>query len=132
MCWSPVTYGVHRTPADAELDEHPPFWDERDLAGWQLLMTDVGSFTGLTALEVQGVPLPPLPASCPVFMALAKDDPRPMRDGVYTGRHIKPVPYVVVRGRSPSVPASASSSRPSSRVLAVTLVRVRSRNRWAW
>ena len=45
-----------------------------------------------------GVPLPPLPDGCPVFMALAKDDPRPMRDGVHTSRHIRPVEYVVVRG----------------------------------
>ncbi len=61
-------------------------------------MTDVGCFTGLTALEVRGLPLPPLPLGCPVFMALAKDDPRPMRDGVHTSRHIRPVAYDVVRG----------------------------------
>jgi hypothetical protein len=107
VAWTPVTYGVHReqtVPAEAE---HPPFWDEDDLAGWQLLMTEVGCFTGLTALEVHGVPLPPLPRECPVFMALAKDDPRPMRDGVHTSRHIRPVSYVVVRGLRVAVLAEA-------------------------
>jgi hypothetical protein len=93
-----VTYGVHRTSTAEDQADHPPFWDVDDLAGWQLLMTDIGCFTGLTALEVHGVPLPPLPPGCPVFMALAKDDPRPMRDGVHTSRHIRPVAYDVVRG----------------------------------
>ncbi|MDT0183781.1 hypothetical protein Q9S36_26690 [Microbacterium sp. ARD31] len=96
--WVSVTYGVHRPTGSPSAPEHPPFWDEDDLCGWQLLMTDVGCFTGLTALEVLGVPLPPLPDRCPVFMALAKDDPRPMRDGVHTSRHIRPVAYVEVRG----------------------------------
>jgi hypothetical protein len=96
--WSQVTYGVHR-PADALATErHPPAWDEDELAGWQLLMTDVGCFTSLTALEVHGVPLPPLPDESPVFIALAKDDQRPMRVGVHTSRHIQPVEHAVVRG----------------------------------
>jgi hypothetical protein len=93
-----VTYGVHRPASSPPESDHPPFWDPHDLAGWQLLMTDVGCFTGLTALEVFGVPLPPLPDGCPVFMALAKDDPRPMRDGVHTSRHIRPVACTEVRG----------------------------------
>jgi hypothetical protein len=105
--WTPVTYGVHRSSGSAALAEHPPRWDEDDLAGWQLLMTDVGCFTGLTALEVHGVPLPPLPEGCPVFMALAKDDPRPMREGVHTSRHNRPVEHVVVRGLRVAVIAEA-------------------------
>ncbi|MDR7253680.1 hypothetical protein J2X46_002670 [Nocardioides sp. BE266] len=96
--WTPVTYGVHRPVTCQSEAEHPPFWDDDDLAGWQLLMTDHGCFTGLTALEVLGVALPPLPDRCPVFMALGKDDPRPMRDGVHTSRHIRPVAYTVERG----------------------------------
>ncbi len=109
--WTCVTYGVHR-PAQHELrDEHPPFWDEHDLGGWQLLMTDLGCFTGLTALEVHGVPLPPLPAECPVFLALAKDDPRPIRGRVYTSRHIDPVPYAVARGlRVATVPEALAAA----------------------
>lgn len=96
--WCPVTHGVHRPRTPVSPAERRAHWDEDDLAGWQLLMTDVGCFTGLTALEVLGVPLPPLPEACPVFMALAKDDPRPMRTGVHTSRHIHPVAYDVVRG----------------------------------
>lgn len=93
-----VTFGVHRPVSAPGVDEHPPFWVEEDLAGWQLLLTDDGCFTGLTALEVWEIPLPPLPEGCPVFVALSKDDPRPMRAGVHTSRHIHPPAYVVVRG----------------------------------
>jgi hypothetical protein len=96
--WTAVTYGVHRPAAVEGRDEHSSFWGEDDLAGWQLLLTNEGCFTGLTALEVWGIPLPPLPQECPVFVALAKDDPRPMRLGVHTSRHIHPPAYVVVRG----------------------------------
>ncbi len=96
--WTHVTYGVHRPATEVVPSEHPPFWSEDDLAGWQLLMTGHGCFTGLTALQVWGLPLPPLPQGCPVFLALAKDDPRPMRAGVHTSRHIRPVTYDVVHG----------------------------------
>jgi hypothetical protein len=98
VAWVPVTYGVHRPACGLTPAQHPPAWAEDDLAGWQLLMTHIGCLTGLTALEVHGVPLPPLPDGSPVFIALAKDDPRPMRSGVHTSRHIRPVEHVVVRG----------------------------------
>lgn len=61
-------------------------------------MTDAGCFTGLTALEIHGLPLPPIPDGSPVFIALRKDDPRPMRSGVHTSRHIRPVEHVLIRG----------------------------------
>ncbi|CUR60078.1 hypothetical protein NOCA120067 [metagenome] len=106
-----MTYGVHRSAAPTPEADDPLFWDEHDLAGWQLLMTDDGCFTGLTALEVIGIPLPPLPDRCPVFMALAKDDPRPMREGVHTSRHIRPVAYVVMRGlRVATVPEALAAA----------------------
>ena len=109
--WARVTYGVHKRAGASMSVEHPPAWAEDDLAGWQLLMTDVGCFTGLTALEVHGVPLPPLPGGCPVFVALAKDDPRPMRSGVHTSRHIRPVEHVVVRGlRVATVPEALTAA----------------------
>lgn len=96
--WASVTYGVHR-PTTPPVDlEHPPRWTEEDLLGWQLLLTNHGCFTGLTALEIWGVPLPPLPRGCPVFVALEKNDPRPMRAGVHTSRHVQPPAYAVVRG----------------------------------
>lgn len=96
--WCPVTYGVHRSAGRAPSSGHPPRWDEHDLAGWQLLMTDAGCFTALTALEIHGLPLPPIPDGCPVFIALRKDDPRPMRGGVHASRHIRPVEHVLIRG----------------------------------
>jgi hypothetical protein len=106
--WSSPTYGVHRSADVAvEAGQHQWFWEEADLAAWQLLLTDIGCFTGLTALEVWGVPLPPLPDACPVFLALARDDPRPMREGVYTSRHAQPVPYVDVRGLRVAVVSEA-------------------------
>ena len=105
--WIAVTYGVHRPATSAGHDGHPPFWAEEDLAGWQLLLTNEGCFTGLTALEVWGIPLPPLPERCPVFVALAKNDPRPMRAGVHTSRHIHPPAHVLVRGLRVASPAEA-------------------------
>lgn len=63
------------------------------LHAWQLLMTDAGCFTALTSVQVRGWWLPPLPQDSPVFMALALDDPRPMRTGVRTSRHTRPVAF---------------------------------------
>ncbi|UUZ59745.1 hypothetical protein [Nocardioides sp. B-3] len=106
--WKNVTYAVHRrTDAPRPPDDHPPHWPEPDPAGWQLLMTGNGCFTGLTALEVWGVSLPPIPDGCPVFMALGKNDPRPMRRGVHTSRHIAQVDFAVVRGLRVATPAEA-------------------------
>lgn len=118
-----MTYGIHRTTTEPPDDDHPPYWDEDDLAGWQLLMTDVGCFTGLTALQVLGVPLPPLPAGTPVFIALARDDPRPMRAGVCTSRHNSPVPHLDVRGlRTATVPEALTAA--ARRVGLVDLVAI--------
>lgn len=106
--WHCVTYAVHRTVTHlVAASDHPPHWDEADLTGWQLLMTNNGCFTSLTALEVWGVSLPPIPEGCPVFLALGKDDPRPMRRGVHTSRHISPVEFGEVRGLRVAVPAEA-------------------------
>lgn len=106
--WNRVTYAVHRlADVPAVVMDHPPVWPEADLAGWQLLMTANGCFTGLTALEVWGVALPPIPVECPVFMALDKNDPRPMRRGVSTSRHVRAVEFVVRRGLRVAVPTEA-------------------------
>lgn len=92
--WHPVTHGVHRVTVASDDDRE---WID-ELAGWQLLMTSTGCFTGLTALRLRGVELPPLPATSPVFIALDKNDPRPMRTGVVTSRHKVPVPHDLVHG----------------------------------
>lgn len=93
-----MTYGIHRPATYPDLGEHRRTWPEEDLLGWQLLLTNQGCFTGLTALEIWGIPLPPLPRRCPVFVALGKNDPRPLRAGVHTSRHIQPPAHAVVRG----------------------------------
>lgn len=103
--WTRVTHGIHRpgpiapnsTAGGPNTPGLPPP-HEADLAGWQLLMTDHGCFTAVTTLAVRRIPLPPLPQSSPVFVALAKDDPRPLRLGVYTSRHLQPVPFETLRG----------------------------------
>ena len=82
------------TPAPAE---HPPTWAEDDLSGWQLLMTDVGCFTGLTALEVHGVPLPPLPEWMPRL-------PRPGQG--------RPAADAKRRAHEPPRPAGGARRRP--------------------
>jgi very-short-patch-repair endonuclease len=72
---------------------------------WQLLMPNDGCFTGLTSAELRGWWLPPLPARTPVFMALGPDDPRPMRAGVRTSRHTRPIAFEEIGGiRCASIP----------------------------
>ena len=75
------------------------------LHAWQLLMPDHGSFTGLTSAEVRKWWLPPIPNGAPVFIALGLDDPRPMRTGVRTSRHTRPIAYDDLGGlRCASIP----------------------------
>lgn len=68
------------------------------LHAWQLLMTDQGCFTALTSASVRGWRMPPLPSGTPVFIALAVDDPRPMRQGVRTSRHTREIAWETIDG----------------------------------
>jgi very-short-patch-repair endonuclease len=75
------------------------------LHAWQLLMPNDGSFTGLTSAAVRKWWLPPIPTGTPVFIALGLDDPRPMRMGVRTSRHTRPIAYDDLGGlRCASIP----------------------------
>lgn len=75
------------------------------LRAWQLLMPDDGCFTALTSAALRGWWLPPVPDGSPVFMALGLDDPRPMRAGVRTSRHTRPIAFECISGlRAASVP----------------------------
>lgn len=75
------------------------------LRAWQLLMPDDGCFTALTSAALRGWWLPPVPAGAPVFMAMGLDDPRPIRVGVRTSRHTRPIAFECVGGvRAASVP----------------------------
>jgi hypothetical protein len=90
VCFQPVTRGVHRRRLDgAESEEE---W-LADLTGWQLLLTNHGCFTALTAARIRGWALPPLPPDTPVFVAMQLDDPRPLRAGIRTSRHPVPIPH---------------------------------------
>lgn len=102
VCFQPVTRGIHRRRLDGGESE-----DEwlADLAGWQLLLTNHGCFTALTAARIRGWMLPPLPDDTPVFVAMQLDDPRPLRAGIRTSRHPSPMPHEDVAGLRCATPA---------------------------
>jgi hypothetical protein len=102
VCFQPVTRGVHRRRLDG--GEPQDEW-LADLAGWQLLLTNHGCFTALTAARIRGWALPPLPAEMPVFVAMQLDDPRPLRAGIRTSRHPRPIPHEVIAGLRCATPA---------------------------
>jgi hypothetical protein len=80
--WVRVSHGVHR-PAHAD--------DVRTiLAGWQLVLPPSGRFTHLTAAQLLGWWLPPLPDGLPVFTAQARSESRPQRPGLVVARHADP------------------------------------------
>lgn len=83
--WTRVSHGVYKPASDLDgLRE--------DLAAWTLVLPASGCFTGLTAAQLLGWWLPPLPADLPVFASMSKSENRPRRDGVRVSRH--PVPPV--------------------------------------
>lgn len=91
-------FGIHRR---ADLGEELV----ASLHAWQLLLTSGGCFTALTSAQVRGWWLPPIPSQSPIFLALGLDDPRPMRRGVVTSRHTRPIPFEPIDGlRCASVP----------------------------
>ncbi len=102
VCFQPVTRGIHRRRLDGGESE-----DEwlADLAGWQLLLTNHGCFTALTAARIRGWMLPPLPDDTPVLVAMQLDDPRPLRAGIRTSRHPSPIPHEDVAGLRCATPA---------------------------
>ncbi len=80
------------------------------LRAWQLLMPDDGCFTALTSAALRGWWLPPIPAGAPVFMAMGLDDPRPIRAGVRTSRHTRPIAFECIGDvRAASVPETLLS-----------------------
>lgn len=78
----------------AELGEGVP----GGLHAWQLLMTNTGCFTGLTSAQLRCWWLPPIPVASPVFMAMGLHDPRPMRSGVLTSRHVREIAFDEIDG----------------------------------
>ena len=87
--WTRLTHGIHVAPDAGRRDE---------LHGWQLLLSGGGCFTHLTAAEVRGWWLPPVPIACPVFVSMGQTDPRPLRAGIHTLRLAHPVAPTTVDG----------------------------------
>lgn len=88
--WSRVGYGIHR-PVLALGDEPDDVRRRKerlaDLAAWQLALPPTGRFTSLTAAEVRGWWLPPLPHDLPVFAAVERRHGHPQRRGLLVSRH---------------------------------------------
>jgi hypothetical protein len=80
--WVRVSYGVHRPAQADDL--------EAILAAWQLVLPPSGRFTHLTAAQLLGWWLPPIPDPLPVFTAQARSESRPQRPGLVVARHADP------------------------------------------
>lgn len=127
--WRRVAYGVHRSVEPGRPGEgarHPTGpsrgsrvaaadadteWARRraerlaDLRAWQQLLPASGCFTHLTAAEVQGLWLPPLPDQTPVFASLPAGQDRPRRPGLRVSRlSVTTTPEVVAGVRLAPVP----------------------------
>lgn len=95
--WVRVTYGVHRPLGLA---------GERlaDLASWQQVLPNSGTFTHLTGAMVRGWWLPPLPAELPVFAGIMDSEPRPRRPGLVVCRHTQRIDWDPVAGLRVATP----------------------------
>lgn len=90
--WVRVTRGLHRS-ADA-----PDPWLVNLLA-WQRLLPREAAFSALTAADLLGWDLPPLPDDLPVCAAMPYSLTAPVRPGqLKVTRHRLPPPHVVRRG----------------------------------
>lgn len=76
-----------------------------DLAAWQLLLPPGGAFTHLTAAEVWGWWMPPVPDDLPVLAAVQHAATRPKRPGIRTTRHRVAPPFVELDGLRVTTPA---------------------------
>ena len=97
--WSSLTRGVHVR------DDALPDLVQR-LTAWQFVLPFWSSFTSLTAAELRGWWLPPLPSNLPLFVA-AGDSGRISRPGLHVCRHNVLPPWQLVRGVR--VPSAAES-----------------------
>lgn len=93
--WRQVSHGVHRAVplhqqpvGEPPEDAHRRAREERlaDLRALQLALPAAGSFTHLTAAEVYGLWLPPVPEGVPDFLSLPKEHDRPQRRGLRVSR----------------------------------------------
>ena len=76
------------------------------LRAWQLVLPYWSSFTGLTAAQLRGWWLPPLPEDLPLFVASGRAD-RIDRAGLAVCRHDVLPPWELVKGVRVESPAEA-------------------------
>lgn len=69
-----------------------------DLRAWQRILLPAACFTHLTAAEVHGLWLPPLPEALPVSLCLPKGVERPRRKGLRVARLTASMTPVLVEG----------------------------------
>lgn len=88
--WVRVGHGLHRPAHAADL--------RTTLTAWQLVLPPSGRFTHLTAAQLLGWWLPPLPDGMPVLVAQSRTDSRPQRPGLTVSRHEQPAEPVIIGG----------------------------------
>ena len=69
-----------------------------ELLAWQSVLREDVVLTGLTAAQVRGWWLPPLPSTLPVFACAGLDRNAPRRPGLVVTRHVLPPLAESVRG----------------------------------
>lgn len=110
--WRPVGHGLHRrlsptvgaagmptSNAGQEMARLAERAERRaDLRAWQRLLPASACFTQLTAAEVHGLWLPPVPPGLPVAVCMPKGEERPRRPQLRVSRLSRPISPVVVDG----------------------------------
>lgn len=94
--WRSVGHGLHRRLPPGETGPGADLL--ADLRAWQELLPPSAAFTHLTAAQVHGVWLPPLPAGMPVFVCMPKGEERPRRPQLRVSRLTGPVSVRTVGG----------------------------------
>ena len=101
--WRRVGYGLYRrrtavATSATGVAGGPQEQRLGDLRAWQALLPPAGCFTHLTAAEVHGLWLPPVPAELPVMACIPKGDDRVRREGLRVSRLTTRLSPVQVQG----------------------------------
>lgn len=102
--WKPVGYGVHRRVLEDD-DGAEPAELCADLLAWQEALPRTTVFTHLTAAQVLGLWLPPVPDGAPVFASVPHGVQPPRRRELRVSRISAPLHPVVVGGVRLAPPA---------------------------
>jgi len=112
--WRPVTHGVHLHASVEDGAAH--------LRAWQYVLPFWSSFTGLTAAQLCGWWLPPLPPDLPLFVASGRAA-RISRPGLHVCRHNKLPPWELAEGvRVPSPAETVLACARDLELLDVVLI----------